>query len=360
MNQLFCGHNMEILADPSLIPSDSVRLCFTSPPYPGFKRDILKSMEKGGGAGYTYGGKDNFEMMKEKDYVVALCRLFKAMERVMLPFGTLMLNINSPTDENYCRTLLSMLVAISVREHTNWVFYEHNIWYNIVAPTAAFPYRLKPTWEHVFQFQYIPDGEKGLKKKYKGKSWNSQIVFNKAALKTEFETRWTTQKRKLASKQDRKFSQSGHNIEAAGLFKGEGKDLENVFFFANTRNSETERATAYICPDCGAIELVFGRRIQDLTKFQGGDRAPQCRCGGDAKHIGHGAVFPEALAKAIIMGWSNPGDVVIDPFLGSGTLAIVASQLNRKYIGIDINPDYIRLSEEKLRLANKVRQEELF
>ena len=81
-------------------------------------------------------------------------------------------------------------------------------------------------------------------------------------------------------------------------------------------------------------------------------------------NIGHGAVFPEALAKMIIMGWSNPGDIVIDPFLGSGTTAIATklfpSHLERKYIGIDINPDYIKFSEEKLRLLTKVRQEELF
>lgn len=63
----------------------------------------------------------------------------------------------------------------------------------------------------------------------------------------------------------------------------------------------------------------------------------------------HPAAFPERLAKDHITSWSNEGDVVLDPFLGSGTTAKAAKDLNRDYIGIEINPDYCKIAEERLR-----------
>jgi site-specific DNA-methyltransferase (adenine-specific) len=62
----------------------------------------------------------------------------------------------------------------------------------------------------------------------------------------------------------------------------------------------------------------------------------------------HPAVFPENLIIDHIKTWSNEGDVVLDPFIGSGTTAIAAKKLKRKYIGIDINPEYCQLTEERL------------
>ena len=63
----------------------------------------------------------------------------------------------------------------------------------------------------------------------------------------------------------------------------------------------------------------------------------------------HPAVFPEQLAIDHIKSWSNEGDIVLDPFIGSGTTAIAAIKTNRKYIGIDLNKDYIDLTNERLR-----------
>ena len=51
---------------------------------------------------------------------------------------------------------------------------------------------------------------------------------------------------------------------------------------------------------------------------------------------------------------SAPGDIILDPFAGSGTTLVAAKQLGRKYIGIEINSDYCRIAEDRLR------QEELF
>lgn len=69
---------------------------------------------------------------------------------------------------------------------------------------------------------------------------------------------------------------------------------------------------------------------------------------------GHPAVFPEKLAEDHILSWSNEGDVVLDPFAGSGTTLRMAKKNNRKYIGIEISEDYVELINKSLE--NEVKQ----
>jgi len=72
----------------------------------------------------------------------------------------------------------------------------------------------------------------------------------------------------------------------------------------------------------------------------------------NAKRIGHPAPFPVELPHRLINLYSYEGDVVLDPFCGSGTTAIAAIQNKRNYIGYDINEDYIELA--KRRIANQL------
>jgi site-specific DNA-methyltransferase (adenine-specific) len=57
---------------------------------------------------------------------------------------------------------------------------------------------------------------------------------------------------------------------------------------------------------------------------------------------------PEKLVERIVQASSNPGDLVIDPFLGSGTTAVVARRLGRRYLGFEIDPDHVRLALKRL------------
>lgn len=63
---------------------------------------------------------------------------------------------------------------------------------------------------------------------------------------------------------------------------------------------------------------------------------------------GHVAPFPERLAEDHILSWSNPGDVVLDPFVGSGTTAKMAIKHHRHYIGIDVSPEYCALARRRI------------
>lgn len=65
-------------------------------------------------------------------------------------------------------------------------------------------------------------------------------------------------------------------------------------------------------------------------------------------NTGHPAEFPEYLPEFFIKLFAVQGDVVLDPFVGSGTTAVVAKRVGRHYVGID-QPDYIHLATERLR-----------
>jgi len=71
-----------------------------------------------------------------------------------------------------------------------------------------------------------------------------------------------------------------------------------------------------------------------------------------AKKIGHPAPFPEELPRRLIELYSFQEDIVLDPFMGSGQTAIAAIKSKRKYIGYDVNTDYCKLAEERIKKVN--------
>jgi DNA modification methylase len=71
------------------------------------------------------------------------------------------------------------------------------------------------------------------------------------------------------------------------------------------------------------------------------------------KELDHPAVFPEALAERVIKLFSFSGDAVLDPFNGVGTTTAVATRLNRRALGIDIDPGYCRTATERLEKEHK-------
>ncbi|MBN9524797.1 MAG: site-specific DNA-methyltransferase [Alphaproteobacteria bacterium] len=69
-------------------------------------------------------------------------------------------------------------------------------------------------------------------------------------------------------------------------------------------------------------------------------------CAGERTR--HPTQKPEALIERLVRASSKPGDMIVDPFVGSGTTARVAQVLGRRCLGIDINPDYVEMSRHRL------------
>jgi site-specific DNA-methyltransferase (cytosine-N4-specific) len=61
----------------------------------------------------------------------------------------------------------------------------------------------------------------------------------------------------------------------------------------------------------------------------------------------HFATFPPDLIKPCILAGSRPNDVILDPFLGSGTTALVSKEFGRKCVGIELNENYIRMAMKR-------------
>jgi site-specific DNA-methyltransferase (adenine-specific) len=75
-------------------------------------------------------------------------------------------------------------------------------------------------------------------------------------------------------------------------------------------------------------------------------------CGTFKERVGwHPCQMPEAVLERIILACSDPGDLVVDPFTGSGTTLAVANRLGRRWLGWDISPDYVLRAEERIRAA---------
>ena len=74
----------------------------------------------------------------------------------------------------------------------------------------------------------------------------------------------------------------------------------------------------------------------------------------------HPAIFPDALVNDHILSWSNEGDTVLDPFLGSGTTAVSCKKLGRNFIGIEKEPAYITIAEKRLEKVNNHKITDFF
>jgi site-specific DNA-methyltransferase (adenine-specific) len=100
--------------------------------------------------------------------------------------------------------------------------------------------------------------------------------------------------------------------------------------------------------------IDYGTRSMNTTKIKGNMWSIPTGGGHNTKDkiaYQHPATFPEKLAEDHIISWSNEGDTVLDPFVGSGTTCKMAKQLGRKYIGVDISQEYIDITKQRLKLA---------
>jgi DNA modification methylase len=102
------------------------------------------------------------------------------------------------------------------------------------------------------------------------------------------------------------------------------------------------------------------KRLQEGQRFDGGSthRKSVPLAGRNLRSVwainpqsyseAHFATFPTALVEPCVKAGSKKGDTVLDPFAGSGTTGLVVGKLGREFVGIELNPDYIRLSNERI------------
>jgi site-specific DNA-methyltransferase (adenine-specific) len=68
----------------------------------------------------------------------------------------------------------------------------------------------------------------------------------------------------------------------------------------------------------------------------------------------HFATFPPKLVENCMLAGSDPEDWVLDPFFGSGTVGVVCHEQHRKYVGIELNPEYVNLAADRIRRSERL------
>lgn len=96
------------------------------------------------------------------------------------------------------------------------------------------------------------------------------------------------------------------------------------------------------------VPTVEQKKLSEMTKEEWNTYFASHWYFGGAKQDGHIAVFPEELPRRLIKMFSFAGETVFDPFMGSGTTALAARNLQRNSIGYEINPDFRQFYEQKV------------
>ncbi len=101
----------------------------------------------------------------------------------------------------------------------------------------------------------------------------------------------------------------------------------------------------------GSFSRSPGDRISTITRDEFLEYTKSVWSFGSqpAKKIGHPAPFPVELPARCIKLYTFEGDVILDPFMGSGTTAVAAKTLNRHYVGYEVDPKYVRLARERIK-----------
>ena len=133
-----------------------------------------------------------------------------------------------------------------------------------------------------------------------------------------------------------------HYTQGVGRKRGFSPRHEDILFFTRSQDFTFDL-------DAVRIPQKYYRKRNNMAGANPGDvwqfsHIHYC----SREREGHPTQKPEALMARMIRASSHPGDLVLDPFAGSGTSCRVAQVLERRYIGIDLNPDYIRAAEQRL------------
>lgn len=265
------------------IPDESIDMIMTSPPY----ADQIKD----------YG--DVVKKIKPNDYIDWFLPRAKEFYRVLQPEGSFILNINDKLDGRYQNIFVFKLV-IALCEEIGFHLVRDYIWYNPATPPNVFSRgtmgRTKKSHEYCFWFS-------------KSDKWTFNMdPIRKPYSKSMMEI--IDGKAVERGGRDKNSRPSRHNFDLSHPWDDKGgADPGSVISVSNTASNGF---------------------VQRLCKEMG---------------IKHPARYPEKLVEFFVLSGSNPGDIVLDPFAGSGTTGVVARKNGRQYLCIDVNPDYQKLGQ---------------
>ena len=248
-------------------------------------------------------GTKQVEQIPIKEYVKWFLPISLGLQRILKPTGSFVLNIKEPAVKHERSTYVIELI-LRMREQ-GWYWTEEYVWRKTTSFPGKWSNRFRDGWERCLHF-----------------TKNTEFKMNQDAVKIPI-GEWAksrlmknngTEKRKITemSKDDRKRRRSK---SGSGLERQVANWLDRDMVFPDN-------------------VLEFAPIVNNKKK--------------------HSAAFPDELPEWFIKLFTDPGDLVLDPFIGSGTTAIAAVKLKRHYIGIEKQREYWNLAKKNVRLAKVV------
>lgn len=312
------GDALDVLRE---MESDSVNVCVTSPPYYGL-RD------------YGIRGQIGLEQTPE-EYIQKMVQVFQEVRRVLRPDGTLWVNIGDsyatasgeqpPTNtrnsrghtkkkvpEGYKKKDLigvPWMLAFALRAD-GWYLRQDIIWQKPNCMPESVKDRCTKSHEYIF-----------LMSKSQKYYFDSEAISEPIAANT---VKRCLQNIAYQSGSYRQPGRNGRSMKAAMPRFGGKKYGDNTSAEARTKSGKEYLAKAR-------------RNKRDVWSVS--------TCGFKGAHF---AVFPEKLVEPCILAGCPENGIVLDPFAGSGTTGVVAKRLGRKFIGIEINPEYQQIATKRI------------
>ena len=234
--------------------------------------------------------KDTYGGVSPEKYIEWFLPISKEMLRVLKPSGTFVLNIKEKVVSGERHTYVLELI-LALRKQ-GWFWTEEFIWHKKNSFPGKWPNRFRDSWERILQFN---------------KSKNFKMY------------------------------QEAVMVPVGDWAKSRLKNL----------------STADLSRDESKVGSGFGKRIANWINRDKVFPSNVLHFATECSNKSHSAVFPEALPEWFIKLFTEEGDTVLDPFLGSGTTTRVAKRMNRNSIGIEVLEEYYNLAMTDTLNKNK-------
>lgn len=322
LNKIYCGDCKEVLKD---IPSNSVDLVLTSPPY-------FQQRDYGGGDGV--GNEKTVE-----EYIENIMIVFRECVRIIKNTGSIVFNIGDKYIDGNLQ-LVPYKFALAVQKEKEVKLINELTWVKVNPTPKQDPRKLVSSKEPFFIF-----------------TKSNEYYFNKESF-MEYRDKFLNGSRKSGGNDiGKKYFEL---IEKSGL-SAENKQRAKKELYEVIREVKEGKLESFRMKIQGMHALPYGG--------QAGGRLTQIETKGftiikiygnsirkdviestveTIKGNVHPAVYPKFIIQELIKLLTKEDDVVLDPFLGSGTTAVVAASLRRNYIGIEIHPEYIEYAKKRL------------
>jgi len=222
--------------------------------------------------------------------------------------------------------------GIAETEYPQWLLSVVRAGMKILKPTGSFVINVKEHASGGVRSLYVYETILLLAKEFRFVEefiWNKTNPFptgNKKRLKDGYERCLH-----FAKSADYQFFPGQVLVKSASKWAGSNERRKNKGAFNTTNGSD----------------MAMGKRITgDMVRPSNVITLPS-----SCINIGHPAAFPIELPEFFIKLMTKEGDVVLDPFMGSGTTALASRRLRRNYLGIEMNAEYVNLAESRIRFT---------